>query len=736
MTGRVRVELRALRRSSPAWSALEAECGKIPGVVSSRSNAACKSLAVCYDENRTEQASLLDAIAELAKAWATEPQTAPTSSGALPRNSCPTCAGESASSIRRKSVRFTLTSLTGAIPIAARLLFGITVRQTFFSPLGLAVAALSVPTIMRAVRGMRHKRALDLHVFLGGSCLLAVAMGEALTALEILWIHDGADLLAARVTDSARRSISNIVALSAKNAFILRDGVEVDVPAETLQVGDVIVLHTGERIPADAEVLHGHGNVNEAPITGNAIHVAKTVGDKLLSGTIIENGLLQARVLRVGRDTYLAHVLAQVEDNLANRAPVELLADRLAKRLVWTGLAATGATLLLSGSAMRALTVLLTMACPCATILAASSAVTAALQTAARRGILIKGGRYLEKISETGVYCFDKTGTLTTHEPELTSITPINDAQREEILRMAVSAELHNQHPLAMAVRHEARQQGIAPLPHSECDFVPGKGVRALVGQAEMHIGSALYLQEAGIEVEPHAAIAQQMSMRGLMVAYVAQDRCVIGILGFENCLRPGLRQTLTQLRKAGVEQMHLLTGDSTEAAELIGQRLGFDDVHASLLPHQKDEIIRQFQSEGSEVVMVGDGINDGLALVNADVGIAMGIGGAEVALEAADIVLVGDGLDDLTGLRLLSQKTRRIVQQNFLLATGTNLLGAALGAMGYINPLAAGAIHITHTLGILLNSARLLRFPEHAPNPERGAIEREADVIDYRQAH
>ncbi len=722
ITGRLRVRVPWLKFSAHhrrEWLKL---CDGISGVVETRSNMRCCSTVLVYDPDILSADELLSELkssiggildgADSAVAVENDPMTVSESAGGL--------------------WRFAALSAMFAGAFVCRTVFKITLGQTLLSPLGAGVALFTLPLIGRAMRDTAQKKRLSLHTFLGGSCLLAVVMGEALTALEILWITEGAELLKAKITEKSRNSIRSILEVAENDVFILKDGVEVAVSASTLKAGEIIVLHTGEKIPVDATVISGSALVNEAAITGNSLQVSKNSGDKILSGTMVEEGLIRAEITAVGTDTYLSYILRQVEDNLGNKASIELIADKLAQRLVYIGFAATGLTYLVTASFMRALTVMLVMACPCATVLAASSAITAALRAAARRGILIKGGRYLEVVTDTTVYCFDKTGTLTSHEPELTRVIELNDFEQDEVLRLALSAELHNQHPLARAIRHEAQKRGIKQYPHIECDFIHGKGVRAVVGENVIYIGSYLFMEESGVYVLPYKDQGEELSRHGMMVTYVASNYCLAGIIGFENCLRPELYETLQLLRSRGVEHLHMLTGDSKFAAEYIAERYGFDCCHHSLLPHQKDEIIRSLQDNKYAVVMVGDGINDGLALVQADVGIAMGVGGTDVALEAADIVLINDSLADLAGLRVLSSKTRDIIRQNFVLATGTNVIGAVMAAAGYINPLMAGLLHIGHTLGILVNSSRLLNFPETGGDFESGRVETGSAEVVY----
>ncbi len=707
--GRFRVKIKSLRRNQELSDKLCEVFLQIAGINNVRTNPRCNSFIIKYEAEFINTSDLLSEMYKKGVKFLTE--TSPVKiiskkSELLPSLKVP-------SKISSRMLRFMGLSLISGIVMIRKYLFKLAIYESFFSPLGLVVALATIPLIRDAAKEVRETKKITLHSFLGGSCLLAVILGEAMTALEILWITEGAELLTDAITERSRKSISKILKISEKNTFILRDGVEVEVTTESLKIGDVLVLHTGEKIPADAKIIKGHARLNEAPFTGNAIPVLKKQGDTVLAGAIVDEGLIHAEVKRVGDGTYLAHILRQVESTLENRAPVEVTADRLANKLIKIGFASTALTLLLTGSLMRAFTVMLVMACPCATVLAASSAVGAALSAAAKRGILIKGGCYLEKIGLTDLFCFDKTGTLTNHEPELCEIACFHNEDKLEVLKLALSAELHNQHPLAQAIRHEAETHGLKPYPHVECDFIHGRGVKAKLKDGEVLIGSLSFMKESKLDMKEYASTGDEMAKHGMMTAYVAFNKKPLGVLAFENRLRPALESTFEKLRKDGVEHLFMLTGDSQYAAEFISEKLGFEKCYHSLLPEGKEQIINELKQQQRTITMLGDGINDGPALALADIGIAMGIGGSDVAIEAADIVLINDRLEELVILRKLSHRTIKIANENFMIATGTNIIGAIMGAAGIIHPIAAGALHIIHTLGILANSARLLHIPK-----------------------
>jgi cation-transporting P-type ATPase C len=480
---------------------------------------------------------------------------------------------------------------------------------------------------------------------------------------------------------------------------------------DDLVPGDMVVLHTGEKVCVDGIIEEGEALFDEAPITGRAELAHKGPGQEVFAGTFVRQGVVYVRADRVGDCTYLARIMRKVQDSLESRAPIEGVADRLAATLVRVGGAATLGTFLLTGSAWRAFTVLLVMACPCATALAASTAVSASLSAAARRHILIKGGRYLEEIGSCDTVCFDKTGTLTTSEPALALAAPAEGVDGATLLRLAVSAEAHNHHPLAQALKAEAARLGIEPLAHSVCHYELGMGMRAEVGGEEIVVGNAKLARLFGLNVAELEEAARGPRERGMTVLYAFRAGAPLGVLAFESREREGAREVVRRLRGLGVRRFMLVTGDEQATARDMARRLDIDEVHASVLPGDKARIVEAAMARGHKVLMVGDGINDALALARVDVGVAVGTGGSEVAVEAADIALVADDLEGLADVYGLSRRTLAVVRQNFWIATGSNVAGVALGALGLLSPVAAGLLHVGHSLGVLANSSRLLGF-------------------------
>ena len=529
------------------------------------------------------------------------------------------------------------------------------------------------------------------------------------------------DTMEQYVADRSHRAIREILEVSTRNTWVWVDGEEVETPVDRVRRGDLVIVPPAEKIPVDGEIVRGEALVDESQITGRSEPELRRAGDAVFAGTIVQQGKLHILAEKVGEQTYLSQVLALVEQSLANRSQAEKRADLLAARLTRLGMAATAATLLLTGNLATAIAVQLVMACPCATVLAASTAVTAALTNAARHRVLIKGGLYLERLGETDCICFDKTGTLTTDVPEVTEIiTRSPTLKAERVLSLAAAAEARNPHPLARALVQAAGEAGRLPGPFATPEIVLGRGVRTQVAGDRLVVGNLPFMQEEGIDSGYFQGQADRLEGRGRSVVYVAKNGKVQGIIGISYLVRPGVPAVLSGLRREGVREIHLVSGDTEPVVRALARRFNFEGSAGALLPGDKCHYVEELVAAGRQVTVVGDGVNDALALSRAQVGVAMGAGGAEAAIAAADIALADSDLSRLLFVRRLSRQTLRVMEQNYWLAVSTDLVGALLIIGGRLGPLMAGAIHVVHTLGIFFNSSRLLGW---RPPQEKGEV-------------
>jgi cation-transporting P-type ATPase C len=440
--------------------------------------------------------------------------------------------------------------------------------------------------------------------------------------------------------------------------------------------------------------------------------VFRNPGDPVYAGTLLLAGDLCVRVTRVGNETVVGRLIRRVEEAQELRAPIQTVGERFSARFVPFSFALAGGVLLVTRDVRRAVTMLL-LACPCAAGLATPTAVSAAIGNGARRGVLIKGGTSLEAAANLDTIVFDKTGTLTTGAPGVERVLALaDDYTPDAVLSLAANGELHSQHPLALAVlRYAQDRQIVIPL-HDECEILVGRGVRADWAGNRILVGTGEMLQQFGVSVPPAAAAQHaNYTAAGESVMYVAHQDRLIGLIGVRDKIRPEAAAAVAQLSSMGVPHVVMLSGDLAETARVVARAVGVKEWWAHLSPEQKYELIRELRSRGHRVAMVGDGINDAPALALADVGIAMGTVGSDVAIEAADIALASDNLHQVATTVRLSRQTLRVIRQNYSLALGVNAGGITMGAFGLLNPFLAAILHNLSTLLVVLNSARLIGY-------------------------
>ncbi len=604
-----------------------------------------------------------------------------------------------------------LAALTGFLGLN---LFKSLVWGAPFSPAVLTVGAVvaSLPLWSRTLADISNYRLVGLNPLLSTASVLAIATGEAMTALEVIWILDIGEVLEEYVADRSRRAIRDILQVCAKNTVVLTDGREVEMPVQQVQVGDVVVVRAMEKVPVDGIVVAGEALVDQAHFTGCSEPELRREGDPVYAGTIVQDGRIQIRAEKVGEATYLNQIIFLVERSLLLRPQAEKQAELLAVRLSRLGVAATFLALVLTQDLAKVFAVLLVMACPCATILAAATAVSASLANAADHLVLIKGGLYLERFGATDCLCFDKTGTITTGVPEVRQVAwHASLTDYAEVLTLAAVAEYRNPHPLARAVVKKAEEEGLVLANDAVSETILGRGVRTVWGLNTILVGSHAFFLEEGIPTAAFAAQAQDMAGSGLSVLYVAKNQRLLGLIGLAAAVRPELPQVLAWLRQDGVKEIHLVSGDVPALVQRLAREHGFDGFGAALLPEEKAAYVTALTDQGYRVAFVGDGVNDAPALAKAEVGVAMGAGGSETAIATADIALVDDDLRRLIYLRQLSCQTLGIIQQNFLLALATDLLGAGLALTGRLTPMVGGVMHVGHAALISANSGRLLSW-------------------------
>jgi len=518
-------------------------------------------------------------------------------------------------------------------------------------------------------------------------------------------------------------AIRKLMDLAPRTARVVRDGKEEEIPVELVQVDDILIVRPGERIPVDGIIVGGFSAIDESMITGESLPVEKKVGDTAIGATINKTGLLRLRATRVGADTTLNQIIKLVEDAQASRAPIQRLADRVASVFVPAVVGIAAVTFFLwsvplGESVAHALVffiAVLIIACPCALGIATPAAIMVGTGKGAENGLLIKGGEYLEKAHKLTTVVFDKTGTLTKGRPSVTDVVPVGAISDEEVLRLAASAEKGSEHPLGEAIVRAAATKGLALEDPKDFQAIPGQGVRAAIGDRHILLGNRMLLASHGVPVSGAESILQSMEEAGKTAMILAVDGQVAGVIAVADTLKEHSIEAVRALKAMGIEVI-MLTGDNRRTAEAIARQVGVDDVIAEVLPAQKAEVIKDLQTRGKIVAMVGDGINDAPALAQSDVGIALG-SGTDVAMEAGGIVLIKDDLRDVVASIQLSRRTVQKIRQNLFWAFfyNTALIPIAAGVLAGIgivlNPIVAGAAMGFSSVSVVMNSMTLRRF-------------------------
>jgi Cd2+/Zn2+-exporting ATPase/Cu+-exporting ATPase len=553
------------------------------------------------------------------------------------------------------------------------------------------------------------KRRMTMELSMTIALLSALAIGQFFTAIVIAFFVLFAELLEGYTVGSGRRAIEKLINALPRHVTVRRNGQESELRAEELSAGEIIVIRPGERIPVDGTVAKGSSYVDQSSITGESLPIEKTEQGKVFAGTINKNGVLEVSVERVGRDTTFGKIIQVVEQAEKSRAPVQRIADRLAAGLVYFALVAAVLTFIITHNLTATIAVII-VAGACGVAAGTPLAILAGIGSAARRGIIVKGGLYLEKLADIDTIVLDKTGTLTMGIPEVTSIRVADGTAENEVLQNAAIAEQHSEHPLGEAIVRKARMAKLPLREYSDLRYFPGKGLTCLDGDSKIVVGTRTLLEENGIRVDTNGGSSLLSDTKpGETLVYVGRDAAVLGALTVADQLRKEAIQAVNEVKRQGYRTV-LLSGDSAEAASAIGGQLGVHEALGNLLPEQKLEKVRELLGQGRKVAMVGDGINDAPALAQATVGIAMA-GGTDVALETADITLMTSDLSRLIEVFRIAKRCYRVIMFNFWGTIAVDTLGIGLAFFGLLAPIVAALIHVGSELAFILNSARLFRF-------------------------
>ncbi|MEN6396533.1 MAG: cation-translocating P-type ATPase [Methanoregula sp.] len=576
---------------------------------------------------------------------------------------------------------------------------------------GIALAATLFGGYTRFVSGFRdlYHRKITVNVFVTVALIATIAVGQFLSAALIVFIMAVVGAFESYTLDKAKKNIRNLLDFAPKMANVRRGADEVAMLAAEVQIGDIVVIRPGERIPVDGIVITGASSVNQAPITGESIPVEKTVGSEVFSATMNETGYLEVRTTRVGEDTTLARIVHLVEGAQGTRAPIQGIADRFTTWFLPVVLVIAAIGYLLSGKVLVFVSILL-VACPCAFAIATPTAVTAGISNLARRGVLIKGGSFLELSGKLDTLLVDKTGTFTLGKPKVVDVIALPGYQQADVVLLAATGEKFSEHPLARAILTAAATRNITVPDPQEFRSETGMGITARSGDHDLIIGKPEYLEKKGVLLGEyiHGIVTQQMDL-GRTIILVSRDATVAGLIAIEDEIRPGTAEAIAALRTMGVKNIVMLTGDNEKVAKAVSTTLGIDSYQANLLPEQKLDVVRDLQAQGQIVGMIGDGINDAPALAKADVGIAMGATGTDVAIETADITLMRDDLWQFVDFVWMSKKVIRRIKINIGLSMVYNAIGLLLGVQALLSPITATLYQEAGCVSVILSSTLLL---------------------------
>lgn len=577
-----------------------------------------------------------------------------------------------------------------------------------FNPAWIAIILCGVPIILEAIIGLVTAFDIKADVLVSLALIASVCIGEDFAAGEVAFIMQLGALLEDLTVAKARAGIEKLVHLTPQTAHVIYGSEEKIISAEKVKIGDIIRVLPGESIPVDGVIISGQTSVNQAVMTGESLPVDKFPGDEVSSGTVNQFGAFEMKATKVGEDSSIQRMIKLVQSADAGKAKIVGIADRWATWIVVIALSAAALTWLITGEIIRAVTILVVF-CPCALVLATPTAIMVAIGNATKHGFLVREGDALERLAKVSKITFDKTGTLTYGTPKVTEVVPLSDYDKNEIYAYAAAVEKMSEHPLGKAIIKSCGE----PIKTVEnFKMIPGEGVVGTVDNKEIKAGNLkLLFQNKNSEMQNKALTETEKYINaGSTVIYISVNGELAGYIVLSDTVRAESRQTIESLVKIGVRPV-LLTGDNKNTANKIATELGINEIHANCLPEDKLSYISKSQKENQEVCMIGDGVNDAPALKAANVGIAMGGIGSDIAVDAADIALVDDEVKELPHLITLSKRMMTTIKCNLTFSMGLNFIAIILAIQGTLNPVVGALVHNAGSVLVIINSAFLLKW-------------------------
>ena len=699
LPGRLRLAVEGLQYLKDESPEIAAELADIPGVRLARVTACTGGILLQYDEKipdssfLSEQTDLVLARYSMAALRARhaksgdEPVEAPMTTARLAKR-----LAINAGALALGNTMFTTPLMGGAL-------------TNFTSLEALASLGLSAPMAKNAWEGLRREKRPNADFLTVTSIVASLLLGNAHSALMILALSDLAELMTSYTIERTRSSIKKMLSADEGEAWkVLSDGKVERCPMAQIGAGDVVAVHTGEKISVDGKVVYGAAVVDQSPITGEFIPVEKREGDEVFAGTVIKSGTIHVQAAKVGDQTVISRIVGMVEASELKKAPIQRYADKFSNYLVPLNFLLCLSVWLVTKNPQKALKMLV-IDYSCGIKLSTATAFSAAINAAVKQGVLIKGGTFIEQISNANTVLLDKTGTITEGKPQVVSMALLKpEMPPAEVLSYAMAAEETSTHPLGDAIMRYGRQLGAEPLPHGDIITEVSRGSRTEAGGKIVRVGNLKYMRENGV-----IAAAPLPQDTGAIPNYVGVDQEIVAVLYAMDSPRENVRRAINSLRYDGVGDIELLTGDLESQARTVAEQVGADGYRAQLLPEQKAEAVLKLQVQGNGVVMVGDGINDAPALAYADVGISMGSKSTDIAMETSDVIINRDDPMMIPELRRLARATMRIVHQNFALVIAINSVGLILGAASGISVMMSALLHNSSTILVVANSLRLM---------------------------
>lgn len=580
----------------------------------------------------------------------------------------------------------------------------------------LSTLALAMPVLKNGINSLVKNKRPNADTLSSSAIISSILLGKESAALTIMFLEEVSELLTVYTMEKTRGAIKDMLSVGENYVWkeISEDNVK-RVPIEEIQKDDIIVVQTGEKISVDGKIIRGEALIDQSSITGEYMPIKKSVGEEVYAGTIIKNGNISIIAEKVGDERTVSRIIKLVEDANSNKADIQNYADTFSAQLIPLNFILAGIVYASTRNITKAMSMLV-IDYSCGIRLSTAVAFSAAINTAAKNGILVKGSNFIEELSKAETVIFDKTGTITEGKPKVQSIEVFdNSISENEMIGLAGAAEEQSSHPLATAIMSEIKDRGIEIPKHNKIKTVVSRGVETKVGKGKeaktIRVGSKKYMLENNIDLTLATEAERGIISRSEIGLYVSQDEKIIGLIGVSDPPRENIKKAINRLRNYGVDDIVLLTGDLRQQAETIASRMSIDRYESELLPEDKAKNILKFQSKGSNVIMIGDGVNDAPALSYANVGVALGSTRTDVAMEAADITITQDNPLLVPGVIGLSKSTVKTIKENFAMVIGLNTFALVLGATGILAPIYASVLHNSTTILVVMNSLKLLKY-------------------------